>query len=91
MPNTIKRDRMNFRISSDAKEKIEEAATLLGTSLTGFAVQTLVERADKVIERHNRVVLSDRDRDRFLSLLQEDTPNEALQEAARTHDEIIEE
>ena len=91
MSSSIKRDRVNFRIASDAKDKIEEAATLLGTSLSGFAVQTLVERANEVIERHNRVVLSDRDRDVFLSLLAEETPNKALRKAVQTHKRLLDE
>jgi len=87
----MKRDRLNFRIASDAKDKLEEAATLLGTSLTGFAVQTLVDRAEEIIERHHRVVLSDRDRDRFFALLEEDTPNENLRRAAQTHERLLDE
>lgn len=61
----------------------------MGTSLSAFITQTVMKEADEVIEKHNRVVLSDRDRDRFLAALDEDTPNEALQDAVDTHNEII--
>lgn len=35
------------------------------------------------------VTLSDEDRDRFLQTLEEDEPNEALQEAIKTHNDLV--
>lgn len=79
--------RLNVRLSSDLKEVIEEAATALGQSVSEFAVSTLVQRARAVIEQRNVTVLSDRDRDRFIALLDDAKarPNAALVEAAKTY------
>jgi uncharacterized protein (DUF1778 family) len=48
-----------------------------------------MERALEVIETHNTVTLSNRDRDAFLNLLQEETPNENLRDAARARQELL--
>jgi uncharacterized protein (DUF1778 family) len=79
--------RLNFRLSSDLKEVIEEAAASLGQSVSDFAVSTLVQQARSVIEQRNVTVLSDRDRDRFIDLLDEDEarPNAALITAAKRY------
>ena len=78
---TVGRDaRLNFRLPTDLKEIIEEAAAALGQSVSDFAVSTLVRQARAVIEQRNLTVLSDRDRDRFIALLDdaEGRPNAAL-------------
>ena len=61
--------RLNFRLPSDLKEVIEEAAASLGQSVSEFAVSTLVRQARAVVEQRNVTVLSDRDRARFIALL----------------------
>ena len=77
--------RLNFRLSSDLKEVIEEAAAFLGQSVSDFAVSTLTQQARSVIEQRNVTLLSDRDRDRFITLLDdaEARPNAALIKAAK--------
>jgi uncharacterized protein (DUF1778 family) len=80
---------INFRATSETKNWIDRAASLLGTDRTSFIVQTVVERAMEVVEKHNTVTLSDRDRDTFLELLKEDTPNEKLREAYRARQELL--
>lgn len=79
--------RLNFRLPSDLKEVIEEAAASLGQSVSDFAVSTLVQQARSVIEQRNVTILSDRDRDRFMALLDdiEARPNAALVKAARRY------
>jgi uncharacterized protein (DUF1778 family) len=75
-----------MRLPADAKEKIEQAATLSGLTLTDFAIHSLVRSADEVLERHRVRMLSDRDRDRFLALLDGDhEPNDALRTAAEAY------
>jgi len=61
--------RLAFRMKPELKERIEEAAALLGLNLTDFVLSTLSERAFEVVERHRNITLSDRDRDRFLEAL----------------------
>ena len=65
---------MGFRLSRDAKERIEKAALVSGQSLNDFAVATLVRESEEVLARHGTTVLSERDRDLFLELL--DNPPE---------------
>jgi uncharacterized protein (DUF1778 family) len=81
--------RIEFRVPSALKEEIERAATAQNRSLTDFATAALAETARRVLDersRHEHVRLSNRDRDRFLAMLDADTPpNKALRSAARKH------
>ena len=65
---------------------IEQAAAAKGQTVSDFAVSTLVRSAEEVLERLERRKLSDRDRDRFLELLdRSDAPTPALKKAARAY------
>jgi len=44
--------RLNFRLSSELKQTIEQAAAVLGQSVSEFAVSTLVEFARKVLQEN---------------------------------------
>ena len=80
--------RLEMRLERRAKMLIERAASLTGQTVTDFAVSNLVDSALATIERHQRLVLSDRDRDLFLAAL--DRPAKPLPEltkAARLHAE----
>ena len=86
--NTIAR--LNFRLPSEAKEKIECAAAASGLTVTDFAVHALVNIAEEVLERQYARKLSNRDRDIFLALLDaDDEPNEALKGAFQAHHDLI--
>ncbi len=76
--------RLNFRLPAGLKHTIEEAAARLGQSVSDFAVSTLVQSARDVIEQENITWLSNRDRDAFISLLDQKKirPNKALTAAA---------
>jgi uncharacterized protein (DUF1778 family) len=79
--------RLNFRLPSELKQVIDEAAAHLGQSVSDFAVSTLVHEARAVIERRNVTVLSDSDRERFIEMLDdaEARPNAALAGAAKRY------
>lgn len=64
------------------KSEIEEAASLLGLTLTAFASQTLIERARQVKQEASVVRLNDVERDAFLSVLA--NPPEASEALRRT-------
>lgn len=92
MPTTIieKDARLNIRIRPDIKDRIEKAASISGKSMTDFAVSALSETADEVLERYQVTELSNRDRDIFLSILdQKSEPNEFLRRAVKTHKRLI--
>lgn len=76
--------RLDFRLNRQLKELIDRAASLLGQSVSDFAIATLVERARHIVQENSTTVLSDRDRDIFLAMLDSDAgPNDALRRAAK--------
>lgn len=94
MATTIKSEpeinRMHFRLPRSVKERVEKAAIISGQTLTDFAVSVLTSSANDVLERHYVTVLSDRDRDRLLELLDaEDEPGTALKKASQMHRKLI--
>lgn len=83
-PSTTRRHsaRLDFRLSDEAKARIEKAALVSGQSLSDFAASTLTREANEVLAIYEVTTLSDRDRDLFLELLDaQDAPNEALKAA----------
>lgn len=88
MPSSQKSEaRLNFRLATDLKETIEEAASLTGQTVSDFAISVLVGSARRVIQEHDRTVLTDRDRDVFMAQLDrlDARPNKALTAAARRY------
>src|SRR5438874_290747 len=80
--------RLDFRLSQQHKVLIDQAARLAGQSISDFAVSTLVERARRILQENTVTVLSDRDRDIFLAMLDGDAkPNAALRRAAKRYKE----
>jgi uncharacterized protein (DUF1778 family) len=79
--------RLNFRLSPELKNVIEEAAATLGRSVSDFAISTLVQQARTVIEHRNVTVLGHQDRERFIALLDnaDAKPNPALVKAAKRY------
>lgn len=64
--------RMNFRLAAEIKERVARAAAITGQEMTDFAVSTLSERADEVIERHTIITLNGEEHDFFLRALDAD-------------------
>ena len=90
--STVKNDaRLNFRLPEELKATIEKAAAQSGQSVSDFAVSTLVREARAVICEHDVTELSDRDRDIFVSILDDGdaAPNETLRAAAERYKEEI--
>lgn len=82
MAQTARKERLEMRINSDHKELIATAAALMGQSLTDFATGVLVQQSSEVLERFEQTQLSARDRDLFLQMLDNDSPNQDLTDAA---------
>ena len=74
--------RIDLRLPQELKELLESAAARLGQSLTDFALTTMRERALEVQAQGERTLLSNRDRARFLSILDEEQPSATLRRAA---------
>lgn len=76
-------ERLDFRIPREKKKLIEQAAAVSGQSITDFAIDALCRRAKKVLREEQVLVLSDRDRDRFLEALDNPpSPNAKFRRAA---------
>ena len=80
----------NIRMAFENKERVERAAKVTKQSLTEFAEAAVLERAEEVLERHERILLSDRDFDAFVRMMNADTKptKTALREAAEFSQEI---
>ncbi|MEA5599373.1 DUF1778 domain-containing protein [Rivularia sp. UHCC 0363] len=92
MPTTkAKKSRLDLRIDQDQKELLERAASLRGLSLSSYLLSNSIEAATKDIESHEKLVLSDNDRDLFLSLMENPPePNQALKSAMKRFQEEYE-
>jgi uncharacterized protein (DUF1778 family) len=78
--------RLNFRLPAEIKKRVERAAMASGMTVTDFAVSALTTSADEVLDRLSQRKLSDRDRDIFLTMIENPPkPNEALRRAAQTY------
>lgn len=81
---TALNSRLDVRLDNKLKELIQEAAALTGQTLSDFVLSTLTDRAHRIVQQERLTVLSDRDRDIFLAMLDADAkPNAALRKAAR--------
>lgn len=82
--------RLDLRLDSKRKRLIEQAAELLGQSVSTFTVSSAVRQASQVIERFGTLALSDRDRDAFLKALDNSPkPNARLKKAFKAHDQQV--
>lgn len=82
---------IDFHLPAELKHVVEQAAALRGQSLDDFAVSTVVENAQRVILQHQVTELSNRDRDIFRALLDDDSsePTEALMASAESYKEWV--
>ncbi len=79
-------ERIEARIHSDQRRRIERAAALKGTSISDFIVSTLDDAAKRTIQEHESWTLSGRDREIFVNaLLHPPAPNQAMKDAFRSH------
>lgn len=83
-----KEKRIDLRVTSEQKELLEKAAELKGMSLSAYLLSHGLTVAQAELEAYQKLVLSDRDRDRFLELLASPPkPLPALKKAMRKFQE----
>lgn len=68
-----KADRIDFRVAEELKQQFAAAADASGMNLTTFIVAAAKEQAERVLRTKKTVMLSERDRDIFLSALDRPT------------------
>jgi uncharacterized protein (DUF1778 family) len=79
--------RFDARLTVSQKELFEEAARIKGfKSLSEFVIYTTQEAATMIIERHNAILISEKDKEIFFNaLLNPPKPNSALTKAAKNY------
>ena len=86
MATTGKREaRLNLRLSDEARTVVAKAAETVGMSVNEYAISTLVNHSRDMLLDSGVTVLSDRDRDRVLAMLEDEDsmPNQTLIDAAQ--------
>lgn len=84
-------ERIDLRVTAEHKSLLKEAMELSGSSsLSSFVLQVACEHALHLIGERDRLVLSNRDRDKFLAALTNlPAPSEALRRAARENADLL--
>ena len=86
MVKTEKMDRIDLRVTKEQKEVLARAAALSGVSMSSFLVANALTEAKKIVAISEVIVLSNRDRDLFYSILrQPPKPNKNLVKLLRNH------
>ena len=79
MSASPKTNRIDLRVSKEQKELLETAASIKGLSLSSYLLTNCLSIAQADIAEHQKLILSDRDRDLFLSLIADPPqPNQDL-------------
>jgi uncharacterized protein (DUF1778 family) len=78
--------RLDFRLNTESKEIIEQAASASGQTVSEFAVSTLVRSAQEILDREQTLRFSNRDFDALLEAIDAGRePNDALKLAAERY------
>jgi uncharacterized protein (DUF1778 family) len=93
MPSTKhnkREERLEARVSREAKALCQKAAKLQGRTMTDFVVHTVVEAAKRTIYESEFIALTQRDRAAFVeALLHPPAPNAKLREAMARHAQTV--
>jgi uncharacterized protein (DUF1778 family) len=82
----LKKDRIELRVAPSAKQLIQRAMAVSGLTAGDLAY----EGARRVLDEHERMVLSGADRDAFLDAVQNPpAPTDRLIAALRRHRELL--
>lgn len=86
----VKRDRMHLRLDVKTKRKLERAAAYEESTLSDFVLTKAIAAADKVIENHEKIALSENDWESFFdALISPPEPSKQLKAAARRYRERV--
>lgn len=85
MANTLKKQRIDLRLSPEDKSLIENAASISNLTISQFMLASASARAAEVIEQHQRIVLNEASWKRVMEAISNSPePNEKLKQAARS-------
>jgi len=81
-----KAERIEARVNSAQKRRIEYAASLKGTTVSDFMVRSADDAAARAIQEHEAWTLAGHDRDVFVNaLLKPERPSARMRAAARRY------
>jgi uncharacterized protein (DUF1778 family) len=89
---TTQTEKKNFSIrpTTDAHERLKEAAGWLGQTLNSFVLGAALQKADDVLTNRDRIRLAPEDAELMINLMDaEPQPNEALAAAYKKRAEIL--
>lgn len=90
--NIKRTERLDFRITSENKRLIEQAAALSEQTVSDFVLSVTLPIAKEKLAESHLTKLSNKDRDLFLALLDDESePNEALKRGAKKYQEYLQE
>lgn len=89
----LEKARFDAKIPKVQKELFEYAASLGGfRTLTEFIVSAVQEKATAIIQEHNTILASEKDREIFFNALTDPAgPNKKLQDTAERYKKFIQE
>ena len=92
LDTTIERGRVTARVPLKVQETLELAASLVGSTVNQFIVQTALREAERIIDQGRVIRLSERDTQAFLDALDRPLPPNpellaALQDYAERRDD----
>lgn len=86
MAAAIKEKRIEFRVSEEAKEIIEQAAFLSNLSLSSYILSVVLKQAKLDLKRNEVIVLNNKDRDSLLKNMNNPPkPNKELKKLFNNH------
>ena len=86
----LKEARIDLRVSDQLKAETEWAAVYEGQTLTNFVIEAIKRRIRELRDEYETTIISERDREAFLAILDNEDPSEALRTTARKYKELIE-
>ena len=83
-PTKVKETRVELRVTQEQKSLLEKAASLKGLSLSAYMLSHTLAVAREDIAAHEKLVLSERDWELFVSMVENPPePSSALTEAIK--------
>lgn len=84
--NQSKNERFDLRMSAETKALVARAAEVAGTTMSAFMIETVRDRATRLIEQQERIELDNEARDALLEMLANPpAPNAKLRSAAEKY------
>jgi len=67
----LKQEQIHVRITADVKSTLTKAAELSGMSMSAFVLNSAIKKARDVLLSNQQITLTNKEREKFLSLLKE--------------------